>query len=144
MSAAVARSRVPWWTGLPFTVAAAVGWIALAVNTPTTTYHFAPTVVAAAWPVAMRPRAGHRLSARELAVSTGGGIALASIVTVALTFVGALAGPTFFGTDAAVAETWLMAALGAVIGFLFALRSARAKDDEVPTEFEQTTRSRNA
>lgn len=143
MSDAVARSRVPWWTGLPFTIVAAAGWVALAVSTPTTTYHFAPTVVAAAWPVARRPRAGHRLSKRAVAATVGGGAAVALAVTVALASADALAGPTFFGTDGAVVETLVMAGVGVVIGLVFALRSARAKDDEGSTEFGQTTRSRN-
>lgn len=143
MNEPMARLRVPWWTGLPFTIAAAAGWIMLAVNTPTTTYHFAPTVVAAAWPAARRVRAGHRLSMRAVATTVGGGAVVALALTAGLATRGALAGPTFFGTDAAVAETWLMAVLGALIGLAFAVAPARAKHDEGSTEIEYPTRSRN-
>lgn len=138
---AVARTPMPWWTGLPFTIATAAAWIALAVNTPTTTYHFAPAVVAAAWPVARRLRLEDRLPARVIAVSIGGGAAFAIAVTVELTLADALAGPTFFGPGGAVKETWVMAGLGSLIGLVFALKPARAEKREDSAESKEVTRS---
>lgn len=128
MRQAADRSPVPWWTGLPFTAAAAAAWIVLALNSPTTTYHFAPMVAAAAWPVALRLRVGLRLSAKAVSVAAGRGIAVALAVTLALASTGALAGPTFFGTPHALAESLVMAGIGAVIGVLFARRTVRSND----------------
>lgn len=126
MTRASAGSLAPWWAGLPVTVAATAGWVLLAVTSPTTTYHFAPAVVAAAWPVARRMRVGQRLSAKAVSATVGGGIAVALIVTLALALTGALLGPTFFGSDGAVVEVLVMIAVGALIGVAFAVRSARA------------------
>lgn len=119
------RPAVPWWTGVPITAAAAAGWIALAVTNPTTTYHFAPTVLAAALPVSRRIRTEDRLSPRSLIVATSAGLGFALVVTAVLAWLGALAGPTFVGTAAAGAETVVMAVVGAAAAMAYGRKPAR-------------------
>ncbi|WP_051399864.1 hypothetical protein [Haloechinothrix halophila] len=145
-----ARSPTPWWTGVPVTVAVGAGWIALAVANPTTTYHFAPTVLAAALPVSRRMRTEDRLSPRSLIVATSAGLGLALSVTAVLAWLGALAGPTFVGTPAAGTETVVMAAVGAVVAVAYGRKPARgnrangtaeANNGEDPAEIEHPRRS---
>lgn len=145
-----ARPPVPWWTGVPITAAVAAAWITLAVINPTTTYHFAPTVLAAALPVSRRMRTEDRLSPRSLVVATSVGLGLALVVTVVLAWLGALAGPTFVGTPAAGTETMVMAVVGAAAAAAYGWKPARggrtngaadATNGEDPSEIEQTTRS---
>ncbi|MGH3951381.1 MAG: hypothetical protein ACRDSE_20065 [Pseudonocardiaceae bacterium] len=112
------NTTVPWWTGLPFLLGIAAVWLTLAVTSPSTTYHFAPMIMAAAVPVARRSRTGGRLAWRELAVAAAAGVVASLSVTILLVSLDALSGPTFFGTPGAVRETLVMTGLGALIGLL--------------------------
>ncbi len=106
----------PWWVGLLVTLAAAVGWFVLATGTPTTTYHFAPAVVVAAWPVRRRLRAGRALRGPAAGTATAGGALVALVTTGLLAAVGALAGPTLFGIPTASTETLAAILVGAAAG----------------------------
>lgn len=119
-----AHPRVPWWTGVPITVGVAAAWIALAVNSPTTTYHFAPAVLAAVVPVSRRLRAEERLPTTDLLFAAGAGLAAALVVTAVLSGLGALTGPTFAGTPGATVETLVMAVAGAAVGVAYGLKPA--------------------
>lgn len=125
MTEPVADARVAWWTGAPFALAMAAAWVVLALLNPTTTYHFAPSIVAAAPQVARRLRAQRRLPPRDLAIGAGVGVVLALAATAGLAGAGALAGPTFFGTPHALAETLVVIAVGGVAATVFALRGVR-------------------
>lgn len=115
------RGSAPWWSGLPFAGSALVLWVAVAMYTPTTTYHFAPAIVAGAWPAFRRLRAGRALAARAALATTAASAALAVGATAVLHALGAMAGPTFFSPDGAAFEAFVMAAIGAVAGFAIAV-----------------------
>jgi hypothetical protein len=94
----------------------AVLWFALAVANPTTTYHFAPVIVAAAWPVGRRLRTGRALRViPTVATALGGGL-LALAMTTLLSHRDALAGPALFGLPSGLVETVAGTALGVLIG----------------------------
>jgi len=103
-----------------------VVWAYLAAGTPTSTYHFAPLIVAGAW-VAVDGARGAGLTQRRVVNEATGGAALAIAVTLILEVKGDLSGPTFWehGADAPVVlEHVLFAVLGAVLGASYALRVA--------------------
>ncbi|TNC28041.1 glutaredoxin domain-containing protein [Amycolatopsis alkalitolerans] len=114
----------PWWSGLPVTVAATVAWIMLAASNPTTTYHFAPLVVAAAWPAGRRLRAARALPRAAALAATVGGVLMAVAATVVLRARGALAGPALFGLST-VSEALASAVVGGLIGAALALIGRR-------------------
>lgn len=106
----------PWWAGLLVTLAVAVGWFVLATGNPTTTYHFAPALVVAAWPIGRRLRAGRPLPVAAAATTTAGSAVLAVVTTLLLAAGDALAGPTLFGIPTALTESLASIGVGAVIG----------------------------
>lgn len=77
MTKPVADARVAWWTGAPFALTMAAGWVVLALLNPTTPYHFAPSIVAAAPPVARCLQARRRLRPADVGAAVGG---LAAVV----------------------------------------------------------------
>lgn len=111
-----AAAAGPWWAGLTITLAVATGWFVLATGNPTTTYHFAPVLVAAAWPVGRRLRAGRALPAGAALATTAGSTALAAVTTLLLSTAGALIGPALPGIPTALTETLAGIALGAAMG----------------------------
>lgn len=118
-----------WWTGIPFTLVLSAGCVLLALSQPATTYHFAPTMVAATWPIAQRLRPGRRLRPLRLGITSGCGAVIALGVTAILASVGALSGPTFF-TQGALGETAAMVGAGVLIGLVVGLKpSARNTSD---------------
>jgi hypothetical protein len=121
-----ARAAGPWQAGLVVTLLAAVGWFALAAANPTTSYHLAPAVVAAAWPVARRLRAGRPLPIIAAALTALGGALAAVAVTLLLSVRGALAGAILFGVPP-LTEAFLSVALGFVAGAGLSLIGRRRK-----------------
>ncbi len=120
-----AASTGPWQAGLLVAVAAAVIWHLLATGNPTTTYHVAPALVTAAWPVARRLRAGRALPVRIAAATTAGSTVLALTTTLLLAARDALHGPTLFGIPTALTETLAAIATGAAIGIVLAITGGR-------------------
>lgn len=104
--------------GLLTSSALALVWLVLARENPTSTYHFAPIIVAASWGGARRWVDGASGSAREGLAAAAGGMAVAAITGGELAWVSALEGPTLWGSGTASTEVWLFVALGGVIGFL--------------------------
>ncbi|MDQ0381424.1 glutaredoxin domain-containing protein [Amycolatopsis thermophila] len=121
-----ARAAGPWYAGLGVALLAAAGWFALATANSTTNYHLAPAVVAAAWPVARRLRAGRPLPIIAAARSALGGALIAVAVTVLLSARDALAGPVLVGIPP-MTEAFLSVALGAVAGVVLSLLGPRKK-----------------
>lgn len=120
---AVAKGR--WSAGLLVSVVLAVGWFGLAAANPTTTYHVAPLVVAAVWPVGRRLRpAGSLPVATALATALGGGL-LALLTTLLLAVTGSLSGPTVFGIPGPLAEAVIGTAVGTLIGAGIAMARRR-------------------
>ncbi len=112
--------------GLFVALAAAVAWAVLASRTPTSTYHFAPMVVAAAW-VLVDGFRGAGVTQRRAVNLALVGLVLSVAVTIVLEAKGDLAGPVFWegGDDAPVVlEHVLFAILGAGGGLLLAVRQA--------------------
>lgn len=100
----------------------ALAWTALALRQPETTYHFAPMIVAASWGAARRwVDAGPGRRASGLATAGGGG-AIAVVTAAELAWLGALEGPTLWGTGGALVEAVAFAAIGAAIGYRFVTR----------------------
>lgn len=120
---ATRRTRGALPTGLAEPAASAamsVLWLLMATAHPTTTYHFAPFVAAAAWPVLRRLRVGARLSAVPAGVAVAGAAAFAVLTTMVLAVQGALHGPTLLDTHGAEIEALTGVALGAGAGTLVA------------------------
>ena len=98
-------------------VVAAGLWIALAVRTPTNTFHFAPIIVAVVGPVSRRMTDGGPLLRRKGLVVAGAGGALAILTGVGLAVTGNLEGPTLWSDDGALAEVVLFALAATLYGF---------------------------
>ncbi|MPZ83180.1 MAG: glutaredoxin [Actinophytocola sp.] len=120
----VALAKGPWQAGLVVMLVAAAGWFALAAGNPTTTYHFAPAVVAAAWPIGRRLRAGRPLPTLTALVTALDGALIAVAATLLLSARGALAGPIIVGV-APLTEAFLSVVLGTAVGAGLALAGRR-------------------
>jgi hypothetical protein len=103
-------------------VAAAVMWLLLALNTPTNTYHFAPVVVAGVLPVARRMRLEASLPRSDALGWATLGVLIADAMGLILLLSDSLQGPDLFGGNQAEIETFVFAAIGGVIGALWASR----------------------
>jgi hypothetical protein len=112
--------------GVALAALAAIGWVVLAIRTPTNTYHFAPLVVALAAPIAARSDPARSDPARSdlggsespwsrLFVGCVGGV-VAAAIGLSLAASGNLEGPTFWGEGGALGEVLLFSIGGAVAG----------------------------
>lgn len=124
--AAGTEPRVPRWQPIVAALGCALLWGLLAVRTPTTTYHFAPLLVAGAAAVAGRWLL--RAPVRSLVALNWAaiGLVVALGATAVLAWRGLLAGPDITGGSAAVTETVLLTVLGAVLGWWLARRVGRS------------------
>ncbi|MFQ5556035.1 MAG: hypothetical protein ACE5GB_00740 [Acidimicrobiales bacterium] len=120
-------------------VGAALAWVALAWRTPTSTFHFAPTVVAAGWGWVERWSTEQRRPGLDGWSRGIGGVGLAVLATLVLWAGDGLRGPTFWhargGADVAF-EHVVFALLGGSIGAWFALRPERATASGAPRPVE--------
>jgi len=114
------------FAGLAWAAAAAIAWMVLASRTPTSTFHFAPLVVAGVWVVydgySVAGITQHRAVNEALV-----GFGLAVVATLVLEYMGNLTGPVFWheGPDSPVVlEHLLFAGGGAVLGLGLAMRRA--------------------
>jgi uncharacterized protein (DUF427 family)/glutaredoxin len=117
------------WTAVLWTGAAALGWIALAVWRPTTTWHLAPLLLAAAapWVVGQDQPAGDRRGLRGLVAAALTGFLVAALLTGVLAATGLLRGPTMPGFSDSRTESLVLAAAGAVLAGLLGARTALRK-----------------
>lgn len=114
------------WLGAGWTAAALVVWLLLAVWRPTTTWHLAPVLLAAAWPwvVGQDVRTGDRRGAVPI-LSTGlAGFAVTCIATIGLAGADLLRGPTFGGLPGVVTEAVVSGAAATLLAVLVGLRRA--------------------
>jgi hypothetical protein len=102
------------------TVVAGLLWLVLALRNPTNTFHFAPIIVAAAWPVIARGSQTRTRIQALTAVSAGTAIALG--IGLTLWANDRLRGPTLWHSGAAITETLLFTLLGGAIGLIAQLR----------------------
>jgi len=114
------------WRGGLASIAAGVGWWMFASRSPSSTYHFAPSVVAAAW-VVLEGTSSAGLTPRRTLQIGQMGLLVAVAFTLGLSGAGHLEGPVFWShaDDAPVVlEHVIFAVVGAVIGVAIALRHA--------------------
>jgi glutaredoxin len=123
--AADRAGRGRWWSGALLALLVAVVWFGLATTHPATTYHVAPLLVAAAWPLGRRWRAGSALPLTGALVPVAGGALVALATTLVLTVRHALVGPTLLGPGSALAETLIATVVGAGLGLLAGTRGRR-------------------
>ena len=114
------------WPGGLWTAAVVVGWVLLAVWRPTTTWHLAPVLLAAAWPwvVGQDVRSGDRRGAIRIAVAGLAGLAVTVGVTLGLARADLLRGPTFGGFGDVVGEGLVLGGAAALVAVLVGLRRA--------------------
>ena len=147
-------TRIPS-PGLLWTLVVAVVWSLLVAWRPTTTWHLAPLILAAAWPwVVGQDTSTGDPSARRRILSAGGtGLGAALALTGLLSAAGRLDGPTWTGSGTPVVEALLVSAGGAAIattlGLLRTVRrttraSARLGTSLVATSDDTVTVEGNA
>jgi hypothetical protein len=102
------------------TAIAGVLWFILAVRAPTNTFHFAPIIVAAAWPFVAR--GSHARTMRQALTTAGAGTGVALGIGLVLWATDRLSGPTLWHSGSALTETVLFAFLGGAAGLIAQLR----------------------
>jgi len=113
--------RLPHSAGLLWTLGVAAVWSLLVAWHPTTTWHLAPLLMAAAWPWVV----GQDFSARDptarrgVLIAGAGGLAAATALTATLASAGRLDGPTWTGAGAPTVEAFLLAGVGALAATLW-------------------------
>ncbi len=109
------RNAGPLWT-----LVVAVAWVVLVAWRPTTTWHLAPLLVAAAWPwvVGQDLRAGDPTARRRVLVAGAGGLGAGIALTAMLALAGRLQGPTWTGAGTPVGEAVVLTGTGALIATL--------------------------
>lgn len=110
------------FAGVGASLVGAALWLVLALRTPTSTFHFAPLIVAGVWPVVRRSM-GRRLETTDAAKVAGASGGLAILVGLLLFAFDSLRGPSLWADDGALLEVVLFAVLGAGYGFRVASRS---------------------
>lgn len=108
--------------GLLTAAVIALAWVLLALSRPDTTYHLAPVLVAASWGAARRWSSGGPRTRSDGLKAAGGGLAMALVTTAEQWWMGALDGPTIWGSRGPVPETVALAVLGAALGYRFVTR----------------------
>lgn len=121
--AVASRVRSSRSTGLVWTLVVAVMWILLVAWRPTTTWHLAPLLMAAAWPwvVGQDLSASDPTARRGVLIAGAGGLAAGSALTATLAFAGRLDGPTWTGAGTPVVEAFLLTGAGALVATLLGL-----------------------
>lgn len=103
--------------GLIWTLVIAVAWTVLAAWRPTTTWHLAPLILAAAWPwvVGQDTSPGDPSARQRILLAGSGGLGAALALTGVLAAAGRLDGPTWTGSGTPVVEALLLSVGGAAI-----------------------------
>lgn len=111
-----------WWSGPLASVVVAVGWLPLASWHPNTTYHFAPLLAAAGWPITRRWRGGPPLPVGAAIAAAAGGLGVTLAATALLGARHVLPGPSLTGSGSVLVETLIAVLAGAVLGAVLAGR----------------------
>ncbi len=98
----------------------AVLWVAVAFLRSGTTFHLAPILVAAAFPVTVAYDTRDRMSMRHLALASVVGLAIALVATLILTLADMMTGPSLLPSGGAVTEAVVFSLIGAIGGFVIA------------------------
>jgi hypothetical protein len=98
----------------------AVLWVVVALIRPTSTFHLAPFLIAAAPPVLFTLEGGSRTNRATVLRLAAGGMALALAATLVVAVVGAMQGPAFEGFSGPLVEAVVFSAAGTAVGVGFA------------------------
>jgi len=101
---------------LGWSVALAVLWVVVALIRPTSTFHLAPFLIAAAPPVLLTLDGDSRADWTTVLRIALGGMALALTATFVVSFLGAMQGPPFEGFSGPLVEAVAFTAVGAALG----------------------------
>ena len=111
-------------SGLPRTlvwsVTLACLWVIVASIRPTSTFHLAPMLIAAAPPVLSTLDGGNRTGWTAVRVHSIAGVALALAAAVVVSMLGNMRGPAFEGFSGPLDEALVFAVVGVVLGISFA------------------------
>ena len=94
-------------------------WVGVALIRPTSTFHLAPLLIAAAAPVLFTLDGDNRAEWATVLRLAAGGIALALAATFAVSVLGAMQGPPFEGFSGPLIEAVVLTAVGAGVGIGF-------------------------
>ena len=125
--------------GLLWTLAVALVWSVLVVWRPTTTWHLAPLILAAAWPwvVGQDASPGDGSARGRILLAGGSGLGAAVAITGVLFAAGRLDGPTWTGSGTALIEALLLSVGGAAVatasGLLRTMRRTRSASARLGT-----------
>jgi hypothetical protein len=92
-------------------------WIVVAFLRSGSTFHLAPILVAAAFPVMYAFDPEDRISARDLLPPTVAGLAIALVTTLILAVAGEMTGPSLLPFGGAATEAVVFSLAGAIGGF---------------------------
>jgi hypothetical protein len=95
----------------------AVLWIVVAFLRSGSTFHLAPILVAAAFPIMYAFDPEDRISARDLLPPTVAGLAIALVTTLILAVAGEMTGPSLLPFGGAATEAVVFSLAGAIGGF---------------------------
>lgn len=111
-----ATRKVPS-AGLVWTFVVTVVWSVLVLWRPTTTWHLAPLILAAAWPWVVGQDTSSRdpSARRRIMLAGGGGLSAALALTGVLSSAGRLDGPTWTGSGSPAVEALLLSVGGAAV-----------------------------
>ena len=103
--------------GLIWTIVVSVVWSVLVAWRPTTTWHLAPLILAAAWPWVVGQDTSPRdpSARRRILLAGGGGLAAALALAGTFSATGRLDGPTWTGSGTPVVEALLLSVTGAAV-----------------------------
>jgi len=95
-------------------------WVIVALIRPTSTFHLAPFLIAAAPPVLFALDDSNRTDWTTMFRLAGGGIAFALAATLVVSVLGAMQGPAFEAFSGPFVEAVVFAVVGTVVGIGFA------------------------
>ena len=107
--------------GAFLTLGLAVLWVGVALLRSGTTFHLAPLLVAAAFPVAVSYDVEEPISLGGLVLAALLGLGIALVGSLILAAAGVMTGPSLLPFGGATTEAVLFALVGAIGGFVIAL-----------------------
>lgn len=117
---AQAPTRPDLRRALGWSVALAALWVVVALIRPTSTFHLAPLLIAAAPPVLLTLDGDSRADWTTVFHVALGGMAFALTATFVVSVLGAMQGPPFEGFSGPLVEAVALTAIGAAVGVGFA------------------------
>jgi len=120
MTTQLTRTRPDLRRTFGWSVALAGLWVVVALIWPTSTFHLAPFLVAAAPPALFALDDNNRTDWTTISRLAAGGIAFALAATLVVSVLGAMQGPAFEGFSGPLVEAAVFTAVGTAVGIGFA------------------------